>query len=70
MYKLFLDQISPSRTGPGDTNLPGQLRKIELVTQENGQVVADQCTGTTLRDKMQREVGGEFGTRGHMYTHG
>ena len=48
MYKLFLDQISPSRTGPGDTNLPGQLRKIELVTQENGQVVADQCTGTTL----------------------
>jgi len=30
----------------------------------------NQCTGTTLRDKMQREVGGEFGTGGHMYTHG
>ena len=48
MYKLFLDQISSSRTGPGDANHPGQLRKTELVTQENGQVFADQCTGTTL----------------------
>ena len=29
-----------------------------------------QCTGTTQRDGMGREVGGEFGTGVHMYTHG
>ena len=29
-----------------------------------------QCTGTTQRDGMGREVGGGFGTGGHMYTCG
>jgi len=30
----------------------------------------NQCTGTTQKDEMGREVGGGFGRRGHMYTRG
>ena len=29
-----------------------------------------QCTGTTQRGGMGREVGAEFGMGGHMYTYG
>jgi len=32
------------------------------------QGIQSQCTGTTQRDGMGREVGGAFGTGGHMYT--